>query len=98
MIYIATAKRAIPQAVRRAVARRAGAIGPGRWTAYCDYCGSVGEICWMTPSWVRFRGLELDHVVPEVRGGQPVEENIVLACQRCNRSKGFRRTAEAMAA
>lgn len=91
MIYIARKKRAIPQAVRRAVASRAGADGVGTWNASCEYCGAPGLVLWITRAWVRFRSLELDHVVPEFRGGQATEDNIVLACQRCNRSKGYRR-------
>lgn len=96
MIYIAPKKRAIPQAVRRAVALRYGPPDHGV-QAYCAYCGRGGLIFWMSASWVYFRGLELDHVIPESRGGQAVAENVVLACQFCNRSKGFRRTADAMA-
>jgi 5-methylcytosine-specific restriction endonuclease McrA len=95
MIYIAPKKRAIPEAVRRAVAQRAGALGIGNWTASCHYCHAGGTIHWMTRCWVYFAGLELDHVVPEHRGGQATEDNIVLACQHCNRSKGYRKPVPA---
>lgn len=98
MIYIAPKKHAVPQATRRAVALAAGAAGLGRWPASCHYCGRRGVICWMTRAWVYFQDLELDHLIPEFRGGQATPDNIVLACQRCNRSKGFRRTAQAMEA
>lgn len=39
-------KRAIPQAVRRAVALRAGAIPGETSVAYCTYCGQEGLIYW----------------------------------------------------
>jgi 5-methylcytosine-specific restriction endonuclease McrA len=39
------------------------------------------------PCWPMF-SLELDHVIPEFHGGPSVAENLVLACQRCNRRKG----------
>ena len=50
----------------------------------------------MTASWVYFKGLELDHIVPELLGGDGSPDNIVLACQSCNRRKGWRRTAHEM--
>lgn len=90
MIYIAPKKRAIPQQVRRDVAMRAGADGIGQYPARCAYCGKPGVIHWMTRCWVYFRDLELDHLIPESRGGQAVSENIVLACRWCNRSRSFR--------
>jgi 5-methylcytosine-specific restriction endonuclease McrA len=96
MVYIAPVKKAIPQEVRRAVARRAGATGQGKYVIGCCYCGKRGEIHWMTRCWVYFRDLDLDHVIPESRGGVACDDNIVLACTRCNRSKGFRKTAEQM--
>lgn len=87
-------KRAVPQASRRAVARREGCEPGGEADASCYYCGVPGRIWWAKltngrPSfWVTFPGLELDHVVPESLGGTSDPENLVLACQRCNRSKG----------
>lgn len=39
----------------------------------------------------------LDHVIPEFLGGSNNEDNIVLACRWCNRSKGHRQTAQEMA-
>lgn len=82
-------KRAIPQAVRREVARRAGATPFGRHACECHYCGEPGVIYWPTQSWVTF-SLELDHVVAEFLGGPSTAENIVLACRPCNRSRGWR--------
>lgn len=41
-------------------------------------------------AWVHFTDLELDHVIPEHAGGPSDPDNIVLACQPCNRSKSKR--------
>jgi 5-methylcytosine-specific restriction endonuclease McrA len=90
-------KLAIPLAVRRDVALMAGAIPGETTTTHCVYCGVPGEIFWPMlcrsnrPSgWVTFPGLELDHKIPESRGGPMTAENIVLACRSCNRRKGTR--------
>lgn len=51
----------------------------------CQYCGArppLGE-------------LTLDHVIPRSRGGSLCWENVVTACQRCNRRKGSRTPREA---
>jgi len=51
----------------------------------CQYCGrqfSRSE-------------LNLDHVVPRMKGGTSVWENVVCSCHRCNRIKGGRTPAEA---
>lgn len=49
----------------------------------CQYCGRA------------IRDLTLDHVLPRVRGGRHVWENIVSACKQCNHYKGNRTPAEA---
>jgi hypothetical protein len=41
----------------------------------CEYCGSIENLSW-------------DHIIPRSRGGQDTVENHVLACRRCNSSKG----------
>lgn len=89
-------KTAIPERVRRAVAKAAGAI-PGETTsAYCHWCSAEGTIHWHAledgrpGSWVTFKNLELDHLVPEYDGGATDETNIVLACESCNRRRGHR--------
>lgn len=93
-------KRAIPEATRRAVARAAGAIPGERTPAACHYCGTAGAICWgrissgRAGSWITFDGLELDHQIPELEGGGNGPDNIVLACQKCNRHKGHRHGPE----
>lgn len=43
----------------------------------CIYCGAT-------------RRLEIDHVVPLAGGGSHREDNLVVACKRCNSSKGAR--------
>lgn len=42
----------------------------------CEYCGASGI------------PLANDHIIPLVKGGPDVPDNIVLACQHCNSSKG----------
>ncbi len=44
----------------------------------CQYCGTEGP------------GLTLDHIVPRSQGGATSWENVVVACQGCNRRKGNR--------
>lgn len=88
-------KAAIPNAVRREVALRYGCPPGGEIEVECHYCPRRAAIHWFTlssgrpSSWVWF-GHELDHVIPEYLGGPTIAENIVLACRRCNRSKGAR--------
>lgn len=48
----------------------------------CVYCGATD---------VR---LEYDHIFPVSRGGTNEPSNLVLACERCNRSKGARTLLE----
>ena len=87
-------KFAIPLAVRRSVAEKYGCTPGGEAHADCYYCGAAGGVHWHKlasgrPSgWVTFPGLELDHVHAEGDGGAASPGNIVLACRRCNRSKG----------
>jgi 5-methylcytosine-specific restriction endonuclease McrA len=51
----------------------------------CQYCGERKEM----------RDLNYDHVVPRVRGGHTVWENIVTSCYACNDRKGSRTPEEA---
>src|ERR1700722_1077090 len=46
----------------------------------CQYCGERKEM----------RDLNYDHVIPRVRGGHTVWENIVTSCYACNDRKGSR--------
>ncbi len=87
-------KLAIPNAVRRAVAVKYGCPPGGEVDAECYYCGAPSQIRWwpgrrgQAGYWVTFGRLELDHFEAESAGGTAVPENLVLACQPCNRSKG----------
>jgi 5-methylcytosine-specific restriction endonuclease McrA len=51
----------------------------------CQYCGERKEM----------RDLNYDHVVPRVRGGRTVWENIATSCYACNDRKGSRTPEEA---
>jgi 5-methylcytosine-specific restriction endonuclease McrA len=51
----------------------------------CQYCGVKKDM----------RELNYDHVVPRLRGGKTVWENIVTSCYACNDRKGSRTPAEA---
>lgn len=46
----------------------------GAWGNRCCYCSEPAE--------------SLDHVLPKVKGGLTVAENLVPACLACNRRKG----------
>ena len=80
-------KMAIPQSVRRDIAIRHGLKQQGdKQEVLCHWCKTnKGEICWITPSWVHFKNLEMDHVIPESQGGTNISKNIVLSCRSCNR-------------
>jgi hypothetical protein len=43
----------------------------------CIYCGSADD-------------LSYDHLIPRSRGGPDMADNVVMACRRCNSSKGDR--------
>ncbi len=89
-------KATIPLAARRALALSSGCLPGETIKARCVYCGAEGTITWFRLSngepsgWVHFSGLEIDHLIPEARGGATSAGNLQLACQRCNRSKGQR--------
>jgi 5-methylcytosine-specific restriction endonuclease McrA len=51
----------------------------------CQYCGEKKSM----------RDLNYDHVVPRVKGGQTIWENIVTSCYACNDRKGSRTPEEA---
>lgn len=53
----------------------------------CANCDYVGTVEFYRPSYVWFIGLEMDHIIPEVDGGQGVAENLQLLCRTCNRKK-----------
>ena len=90
-------KKAIPLETRRQLAARYGGSDGSTIKAPCHYCGSIGDIHWRHGprggGWVTFSGLEIDHLTSEFNGGSASVENLVLACRRCNRSKGHKRQA-----
>lgn len=49
----------------------------------CQYCGTTSGV------------MTVDHVVPKLRGGGDVWENLVCACDRCNNKKGNRTPEQA---
>ena len=62
----------ISVSLRRLVAERAGHC--------CEYCHLPQEFA--------LHKHEPDHIVPRQHGGATDEENLALACLRCNRAKG----------
>jgi hypothetical protein len=105
MSRIIRKKLRIPPAVRREVATRYGAVPGTTVPIKCAYCGVAGRITWFQTrrdgsgrGWPAFAGFHMDHVVPEARGGAAVAANIVLACPRCNKTKGVRAPQEWCAA
>ncbi|MGH2409597.1 MAG: HNH endonuclease [Chloroflexota bacterium] len=62
----------VPAALRELVAFQAG--------HRCGYCLTAEQVIG-TP-------MEIDHLIPEARGGLTVEENLWLACSGCNAYKG----------
>lgn len=51
----------------------------------CGYCLTTEILCGMA--------MEFDHLLPHSIGGETVEENLWLACRRCNEFKGSQITA-----
>ena len=51
----------------------------------CSYCGDTDRLC-------------ADHLIPKMRGGPDASDNLILACRRCNSSKGGRDLLEWMSA
>ena len=70
--------------LKRAVSATKKGIKFSRFNVYCrdgfrcQYCGDRQAM----------RCLTYDHVVPRVRGGRTVWDNIVTACRSCNNKKG----------
>lgn len=93
-------KATIPNAIRLELARQHGCVPGEPRKVRCAYCDYEGQALWFChfggePSgWVHFSGLEMDHIVPESRGGATTVSNITLACRRCNRSKGTKTLEE----
>ena len=62
----------VPAQMRRLVTERAD--------HRCEYC--------LLPGKVALHQHEPDHIVPRQHGGETHEDNLALACMRCNRHKG----------
>jgi hypothetical protein len=62
---------AVTESLRAEVAHRA--------RYHCEYCG-YPEAASSTP-------LEVDHIIPEARGGPTTFNNLALCCRRCNLHK-----------
>ena len=71
---------AIPRHSKLPCSRR-GVLARDRET--CQYCGTTR------------RDLTIDHVMPRSRGGKDKWDNVVVACLRCNVTKGSRTPKEA---
>lgn len=86
-------KISIPSEQRRLVAKKYGCLAGESKDSECYFCGTPGQIIWhklssgRPSSWVQFSGLEIDHLIPEVKGGQGLSENLVLSCRYCNRGR-----------
>lgn len=62
----------VPEDLRRLIVQRAG--------NHCEYC--------LLPQWAVLHKHEPDHIVSIQHGGKTNEDNLALACMRCNRYKG----------
>jgi 5-methylcytosine-specific restriction endonuclease McrA len=50
----------------------------------CEYCGYPQEASPIP--------LEVDHIIPQAKGGRTTLTNLALACRRCNQHKGTKTT------
>ncbi len=50
----------------------------------CYYCGKDFDPAFLT----------MDHLVPVVRGGQSIKNNLVVACRKCNSKKKHKTLVE----
>src|SRR5438105_10785235 len=67
-------KARVPRRLREQVAKQAGYC--------CGYC--------RTPERISGCRLNIEHIIPEARGGKTIERNLWLACYACNEFKGSR--------
>jgi hypothetical protein len=51
----------------------------------CEYCRSPQDFL--------MADLEIDHILPKVKGGETVFENLCAVCRKCNERKGARTRA-----
>jgi HNH endonuclease len=71
----------IPIALRRLVIHRSG--------DRCEYCGlsQAGQVA----------TFHIDHILPEVAGGETIADNLALACVSCSLRKGARQLIKDLA-
>lgn len=76
------------QGIKKRLVARHGICAPGSGPANCFYCGAEFMVIWNENGRVYLMGLEVDHLVPVIRGGANDDGNLVLSCQPCNLRKG----------
>lgn len=68
---------------------RSGSNNKLRWKLVlktCGRCAYCGELLKMNDK--RRIVADIDHIIPRIKGGSDHHSNLVLACRRCNSSKG----------
>lgn len=70
------ARREFPAAVKKAVIKRAGASG----MILCERCSGFA------------RRFQIDHIIPDSHGGEPVLSNAQLICEACYTAKNAKDT------
>lgn len=81
-------KKAIPSKLKSQVVLRDKGI--------CQICGLKGRVVDLGWEIKTYQDLgnyhrctfEIDHIIPESKGGKAILENLQLLCRHCNRSKG----------
>lgn len=97
---MADGKRCVPESVRKAYLRSMGVTEPNMdYPVRCAYCDAMGVIRidlrpGQRAGWSQVAGLEWDHILPAELGGDDSLDNLTLACQPCNRSKGHKTLSE----
>lgn len=75
LLYLIMAKKTIPERVALSKSLRFKIFQRDLFT--CNYCGSKPPMV----------VLEVDHIIPVVKGGDNMEENLITSCFDCNRGK-----------
>lgn len=67
------------------------ATSPQEWDQLkCVLLGRQGWRCCYCEKPLLWKTATFDHLIPRVQGGDDYADNLSLACQRCNSSKGGR--------